>query len=88
MNLQTQTKTISGVVSLKGETRAPQALASLLVASLADRGNIACIVHDKDIDGYGRLKTLHLHFVLSAFKRVRLITVLNDIVPFQDCFYG
>lgn len=79
MNLQTQTKTISGVVSLKDDTRVPQALASLLVACLAERGNVAAIVHDKDIDGYGRLKTLHLHFVFSGFKRVRLITVLNDV---------
>lgn len=46
---------------------------------------IACIKHDKDIDEYGNVKTLHYHVVIQLNKICRLSTFLNEITKLFNC---
>lgn len=39
---------------------------------------VACIIHDKDEDDNGNLKTIHIHAVLKT-NRMRKATLINDL---------
>lgn len=42
------------------------------------------ILHDKDVDDDGKIKTPHIHFVANLKKRVRVATMINRIAKACD----
>ena len=42
------------------------------------------ILHDKDVDDDGKIKTPHIHFVANLKKRVRVATLINRIAKACD----
>lgn len=50
-----------------------------------DLSFVACIKHDKDIDNYGNLKTMHYHLILLFVGNYRIKTIINLLIDLFHC---
>lgn len=80
-SLTTQSKTFAVVVSLATLDKGDLAKAPLcLLTTFQQLGNVAIIVHDKDVNEDGTTKTPHIHMVLQMLKRHQKAFVINQCV--------
>lgn len=77
---------VNGIISLKGkESDFIGLVERYLKIILDENANLyGFILHDKDMDEDGRIKTPHIHFVADMKKRIRVSTLINKIAKACD----
>ena len=80
MSLDTQTKKFSLVINFPKDTRKECEVLAKVKAFSMKMEEYYYIVHDKDYDEFGTLKTKHIHWLFRIKeKQKRLKTVLNEV---------